>query len=110
MISTCIISIIVGIVCFVIGLLSVKGNISILNTKLNQSVAKHNVKPFSKFMGSGYITIGSSAFIFGVLTAINIFVLKSALLIVGASIMFSGLIAGSILCLIAIIKYNNGKF
>lgn len=110
MISTCIISIVVGIVCVVIGALNIKGNITILHTNLSQSVAKHNFVPFSKFMGAGNITIGASALIFGILSAINIFVLKNVLLIVGASIMFSGLIAGLTLCLIAVIKYNNGKF
>ncbi len=110
MISTCFISIIVGIVCVVIGVLNTKGNVSTLHTYNKHHIAKHNIKSFSKFMGAGNITIGASALVFGVLSGINIFVLKYVILIVGASIMFTGLIAGLLLCSYAAIKYNKGKF
>ena len=110
MVSGCLFSIFVGVVCILIGIKNLSGNIAILHSYRKYKVAKHNVAPFSKIIGIGNIIIGSSAFAFGILMGVNIFLLEEIILFIGGALMVVGTFSGLALCSYGALKYNRGIF
>ena len=65
-------NLIVGIICIVIGIINMKGNISSLHSYHRSRVAPEDVKPFGKLVGIGMIIIGIALMISGVFTYLTV--------------------------------------
>ena len=105
-----IVSSIIGILCIVIGILNMKGNISTLHSYHRHRVSEEDKLPFGKKVGIGSIIIGFGIIINSCLFAISLYVQKQIFASFGMLILFLGLIIGISINLYAIIKYNKGLF
>ena len=101
---------IVGIICIVVGISNMRGNISSLHSYHRHRVSEEDRIPFGKEVGLATIIIGSAIMAFGLLSAITIFTEKQAFLFVGTGILIAGLIVGLGMSFHAMIKYNKGIF
>lgn len=105
-----IVSIILGVVCIVIGILNRKGNISMLHSYHRKRVSEENRLPFGKLVGVGTIIIGISLIIMGILSFLASILLANIFATIGNVILIIGLIIGLIINFYAMLKYNKGIF
>ena len=98
-----IIQIIIGLALIVVGILNMKGNISLLHSYHRKRVKEEDIIPFGKKVGMGSIIIGITIIIAGILSILNYTYISNV--IVGI-----GLIIGCILIFYAMLKYNKGIF
>ena len=103
-------NLIVGIICIVIGMVNMKGNISSLHSYHRSRVAPEDVKPFGKLVGIGMIIIGIALIIAGVFTYLTILTDLAIYTAIGMVIMTLGFIAGLGIAFYAMKKYNRGIF
>ena len=105
-----ILSLIIGIVFIVIGILNMRGNVNLLHSYHRDRVKEEDKKPMGKAVGLGMIIIAVAIMINGVLTflstALNNWVLEA----VGLGFLIVGLAVGLGLTLYAIKKYNGKIF
>ena len=66
-----IIQIIIGLIIIIIGILNMKGNISLLHSYHRKRVKKEDIIPFGKKVGIGSIIIGITIILAGVFTILN---------------------------------------
>lgn len=102
-----IVSVILGIVCIVIGILNQKGNISMLHSYHRNNIKEEDKLPFGKRVGIGMYIVGVSLIINGVLTIIDEITKNTNLKTIGEAILIVGLIVGIAICLLSIQKYNK---
>ena len=104
------ISVIVGVVLIIIGVSNMRGDISSLHSYHRQRVKEEDKIPFGKKVGLGSIIIGGTV----TLKACLQFAAKAmdipALQTLGTVIQLIGLIAGLVLIIYAMMKYNKGIF
>ena len=105
-----ILTVLIGIVCIVIGISNRKGNISSLHSYHRSRVSEEDRIPFGKKVGLGTILIGCGIIAFGICTAIAILTDRSVLTTIGTVILFAGLIVGLWISFAAMLKYNHGIF
>ena len=105
-----VISIIIGVVCIVIGILHTKGNISLLHSYHRKRVAEEDKVPFGKAVGLGVIIVGASLILVGTLHIISNVLLSGMLSVIANIVLGVGLVVGLGISLYAIIKYNKGLF
>lgn len=105
-----IVSIILGVVCIVIGILNRKGNISMLHSYHRKRVSEENRLPFGKIVGIGTIIIGISLIIMGVLSFLASVLLANIYATIGNIVLIVGLIIGLLINVYAMFKYNKGIF
>ena len=98
-----IIQIIVGLILIIVGVLNMKGNISLLHSYHTKRVKKEDVIPFGKKVGIGSIIIGITIIIAGIFTNLNYTYISNVILVIG-------MIIGLILIFYALFKYNKGIF
>ena len=104
------ISIIVGIVCIIIGVLNKKGNISMLHSYHTNNISEEDRIPFGKMVGTAMIIIGITLIIYGALfipaelTKDDIYITISNIVII------VGMVIGLGISLFAIKKYNKKIF
>ena len=108
--SGVVISFIVGVVCIILGISNMRGNISSLHSYHTHRISEEDILPFGRLVGIGIIIVGVVIAIFSVLTAIGLYTQKNSLVIIGNVILFLGLAVGIGISLYAIIKYNKGLF
>ena len=104
------IDILIGIVFIVIGILNIKGNVSMLHSYHINNISEENKKPFGKLVGIGMIVIAISLMTCGVLFIPGELTGKGVYVTASNVILFTGLIAGCGICLYAIKKYNKNIF
>lgn len=104
-----VLSFIVGIVCVLIGISNIKGNISSLHSYHRHRVLEEDRLPFGKKVGLGTIICGSACIIFSILSAIGLY-FGEVFVLIGTAILIVGLVIGLIIMFRAIIKYNKGIF
>lgn len=104
------IDVLVGIVCFIIGILNMKGNIKMLHSYHINNITEEDRIPFGRLVGFGMIVIGVSIITAGVLLIPNELTKQNIYLIISDVVLFGGLIIGLIICLYAIKKYNKKIF
>ena len=102
-----IVSIIIGIVCFVIGISNRKGNISMLHRYHINNVKEEDKLPLGKLVGIGMFIVGITLFIYGVLLVVIYYVNNSIIVKVSNIILIVGLVLGLGITLFAIKKYNK---
>ena len=101
---------IVGVVCIVLGVSNMRGNISSLHSYHRSRVAEEDVLPFGRRVGLGTIIIGVTIVIFSVLSAVTLKTDNQIFVTVGTVIMIIGIAVGLIIAFCAMKKYNKGIF
>jgi len=99
-----------GIFVMILGVLTLKGNVSLIHWYHRKRVTEENMIPFSKAMGLGTIITGLAIIFFGALYFIAQKTSMQVLSTVGAVLLIIGITAGLIIMLYALIKYNKGIF
>lgn len=103
-------TVILGVVCIIIGILNTKGNISMLHSYHRKRVTEENRLPFGKAVGLGMIIIGVSFILFGTLMFTASCLEKSFLSVIASIALIVGLVLGLGINFYAMFKYNKGIF
>ena len=103
-------AIIVGIVCIILGITNMRGNISTLHSYHRNRVSEENILPFGRLVGLGTIIIGISIVICGVFSILSLHLEKQIFLTVGMVLMGLGIVVGIVISFYAMKKYNGGIF
>ena len=101
---------IVGIICVILGISNMQGNISSLHFYHRHRVSEEDRIPFGKKIGLGTMMIGIGMLMFSGLSAATFFTENSVFILVGSAILIVGIAAGLTMSLHAMIKYNKGVF
>lgn len=105
-----IITVIVGIVCIVIGILNRKGNIEMLHSYHRKRVTEEDRLPFGKLVGIGMIIIGFSVIALDILIYVSESLQENVYMTLGFVVFIVGMATGLGICFYAMKKYNNGIF
>ncbi len=105
-----IVSFIVGIICIVIGVSNMHGNISSIHSYHRHRVSEEDIIPFGKGVGLGTVIIGIGIIVFSVLSAVTLYADNQVFILIGSIILISCIIVGLIISFRAMIKYNKGIF
>ena len=105
-----IITVSLGLLVCVLGIINMTGNISSLHWYHRQRVTEENRKPFGKLVGLGTLIIGLAMIIFGVLFLIFDQTQLGVLVIIGTVELMVGIIVGMVVSFYAMKKYNGGIF
>ena len=103
-------TLLVEIICIVLGISNMRGNISSLHSYHRHRVAEEDRIPFGKQVGLGTVIIGAAISVFSILTAISSCTEKQVFVLIGVAILFAGLAVGLWMSFRAMIKYNKGIF
>ena len=103
-------AIIVGIVCIILGIKNMMGDISTLHSYHRARVKEEDVKPFGRMVGLGTITVGGGIILFGILSIIADLLTLSALVFVGTGVLIAAIVVGLVITFAAMKKYNGGIF
>ena len=99
-----------GILCIVIGISNMRGNISMLHSYHRKRVAEEDRLPMGRKVGVGMIIVGVTVMVYSVLTALPAYETNAVFRFVSDAVMTVGLVAGLGISGWAIIKYNKGLF
>ena len=105
-----IITVILGIVCIVIGVLNMRGNISTLHAHHRRRVAEETIRPFGRLVGAGTIVIGVGLIIGGTFLGLSELLTNSTYAKIGGAILIVAFVVGLAISFAAMIKYNKGIF
>ena len=105
-----IVAFLVGIVCIVLGVSNMRGNISSLHSYHRHRVSEEDRIPFGKKIGLGTIIIGLGIIIFSGLSAAALYTENDTFVLIGTAIMIAGMVIGLAISFRAMIKYNKGIF
>ena len=103
-------SFIVGIICIVLGISNMRGNISSLHSYHRNRVSEEDRIPFGKKVGLGTIIIGCSIMVYSVLATVTLLTENNIFISIGNVVMIAGLIVGLAIAVLAMQKYNKGIF
>ena len=98
-----ILQIIIGLSLIILGIINMRGNISMLHSYHRKRVKKEDIIAYGKKVGTGIIIIGISIIIAGLFTVFNYTNISNVILIIG-------LVVGIIIIFCAMFKYNKGIF
>ena len=105
-----VLSIVIGVVFIIIGILNLRGNIKMLHSYHRDKVKDEDKKALGKKIGVAMIIIAISIIANGVLTYLSLILRNSILEYVGMGILGVGLAVGLAINLYAIKKYNGKIF
>ena len=105
-----IVTALVGVVCIVLGISNMKGNISSLHSYHRSRVSEEDRIPFGKKVGLGTIIIGVAIIVFSGLSAVTLYTDNEVFTLIGTGILIAGIIVGLVISFKAMIKYNKGIF
>ena len=105
-----IVAFLVGIVCIVLGISNMRGNISTLHSYHRHRVSEEDRIPFGKQVGLGTMVIGVGIIIFSVLSTATLYTENNIFILIGTAVLIVGIVAGLIISFKAMIKYNKGIF
>ena len=100
----------VGVVCVVLGISNMRGNISTLHSYHRHRVSEEDRIPFGKQVGLGTMIVGIGIIIFSILSTVTLYTENNIFTLIGAVILIVGIIVGLIMSFKAMIKYNKGIF
>ena len=103
-------SIVVGVICIMIGIRNTKGDLASIHGYHRKRVTEENKLPFGKLVGSGTIIIGVSIILFGLLLQAAILLENKMFEMIGIIVFVAGLVVGLGMSFYAMIKYNKGIF
>ena len=105
-----VVSFLVGVICIILGISNMRGNISSLHEYHRHRVSEEDRIPFGKQVGLGTIIMGSGVILFSTLSMISQYISNEILVWIGTALMIIGFIVGGIISFGAMIKYNKGIF
>ena len=105
-----IIYLVVSIIILIIGILNLKGNISMVHSYHIENIEPEDKLKFAKLMGIGMIVIGVSLFVAGVAMLLSNIFTNDLFMIINIVITIVGFIIGMIICIYSIKKYNKTIF
>ena len=105
-----IVTFLVGVVCIVLGISNMRGNISTLHSYHRHRVSEEDRIPFGKQVGLGTIIIGVGIMVFSVLSSVTLYTENDIFILIGTAILIIGIILGLVISFRAMIKYNKGVF
>ena len=105
-----IVSFLVGVVCVVLGISNMRGNISSLHAYHRHRVSEEDRPAFGKLVGLGTILCGCGVMAFSVCSGIYLYMENQIILWTGNALSIAGLAVGLGLNFYAMIKYNKGIF
>lgn len=105
-----VVTLLVGVICIVLGVSNMRGNISSLHSYHRHRVSEQDRIPFGKQVGLGTVIVGVGIVVFGVLSAITLYTENDMFISIGTAAMIVGIIVGLVLSFGAMIKYNKGIF
>ena len=105
-----IITAIVGIICIVIGIMNIRGNVSMLHEYHTKNVKEEDKESFGRLVGTGMLIIGGSIIVYSILKTLTIQLEDKIYIIIGTIIMIVGVIIGIFISFYAMRKYNGGIF
>ena len=100
----------VGVVCIILGISNMRGNISSLHSYHRHRVSEEDRIPFGKQVGLGIIIVGISIIVFSVLSSVTLYTENDIFILVGTAVLIIGIIIGLVISFRAMIKYNKGIF
>ena len=103
-----IVTFLVGVVCIVLGISNMRGNISTLHSYHRHRVSEEDRIPFGKQVGLGTMVIGVGIIIFSVLSTVTLYTENDIFILIGTAILIIGIILGLVISFRAMIKYNKG--
>ena len=105
-----IVTFLVGVVCIVLGISNMRGNISSLHSYHRSRVSEEDRIPFGKQVGLGTIIVGIGIIVFSVLSSVTLCTENDIFILVGTAVLIIGIILGLVISFRAMIKYNKGIF
>lgn len=105
-----IVTFLVGVVCIVLGISNMRGNISSLHSYHRNRVSEEDRIPFGKQVGLGTIIVGIGIIAFCVLSSVTLYTENDIYILVGTAVLIIGIILGLVISFRAMIKYNKGIF
>lgn len=102
------VSFIVGIICIVIGIKNMKGDISSLHSYHKNRVKEEDVLPFGRLVGMGTIIVGAAVMLFSTLSALAVALGNEVYTTIGTVVMIVGIVAGLGVAFYGMKKYNGG--
>ena len=105
-----IITVAVGVLIAVLGIINMTGNISSLHWYHRQRVTEEDRLPFGRAVGLGTLICGLSCILFGVTLLLMERIRWEPLIWIATALLLVGLVIGLILTFRAILKYNKGLF
>ena len=105
-----IVTFLVGVVCIVLGISNMRGNISSLHSYHRSRVSEEDRIPFGKQVGLGTIIVGIGIIVFSVLSSVTLYTENDVFILVGTAVLIIGIILGLVISFRAMIKYNKGIF
>ena len=105
-----IVTFLVGVVCIVLGISNMRGNISSLHSYHRSRVSEEDRIPFGKQVGLGTIIVGIGIIVFSVLSSVTLYTENDIFILVGTAVLIIGIILGLVISFRAMNKYNKGIF
>ena len=105
-----IVTFLVGVVCIVLGISNMRGNISSLHSYHRSRVSEEDRIPFGKQVGLGTIIVGIGIIVFSVLSSVTLYTENDIFILVGTAVLIIGIILGLVISFCAMIKYNKVIF
>ena len=105
-----IIAFLVGVLCIVLGISNMRGNIASLHSYHRHRVSEEDRIPFGKQVGLGTIIVGIGIIVFSVLSAATLYTENNIFILIGTAVLIVGIVSGLIISFKAMIKYNKGIF
>lgn len=105
-----IVTFLVGVVCIILGISNMRGNISSLHSYHRSRVSEEDRIPFGKQVGLGTIIVGIGIIVFSVLSSVTLYTENNIFILVGTAVLIIGIILGLVISFRAMIKYNKGIF
>ena len=105
-----IITFLIGVVCIILGISNMRGNISSLHSYHRHRVSEEDRIPFGKQVGLGTMIIGIGIIIFSVMSAVTLYTKNNIFTLIGTAVLIVGIVVGLIISFKAMIKYNKGIF
>ena len=99
-----------GVLCIVLGILNMKGNISSIHSYHRNRLAQEDIRPFGRGVGLGTIIVGGSIIAYGALFALTEAIKREWITLIGVALLLAGIAVGLVISLRTIIKYNKGIF
>lgn len=97
----------VGILCCVIGVMNIMGNVSTIKWRQRRYVAEEDLAAFGKLVGVGTVAIGVAILLFSLFQGIATAIASPLLELIGAILLLIGAAIGVALTMYATFKYNR---
>ena len=108
--AACIVTALVGLLCIVLGISNMRGNIESLHSYHRHRVSEEDRIPFGKQVGLGTIIVGIGVVLFGIFQAVTIYTEMELFTWIGTAVMIAAIVVGLLISFRAMIKYNKGIF